>query len=297
MHRLVSSARQYVRSSLIAQAFAVCFVATHTPILILCAYVASGARISGTAVLVITLLATLLGTGISFVMMRHLLQPLKALAGDLRRYRTDHVVPKFPPHRNDDIGELRGEAERLITALEEQLTRLKGQAFSDVLTGLGNRRWLSEVAATELARARREKKPVAIVIFDLDHFKRINDEFGHEVGDDVLIATADVARRTLRPYDLVARLGGEEFCAILPATTLREAIAIAERLRAGIAAIRLDSLGAHAITASFGVHEADPLREQFRGMLRSADENLYAAKAAGRNLVRSGGATPEPLVR
>lgn len=297
MHRLVSSARQYFRSSLIAQAFAVCFVATHTPILILGAYVASGARVSGTAVLVITLLATLLGTAISFVMMRQLLMPLKTLAGDLRRYRTDHVVPKFPAPRNDDIGELRSESERLIAALEEQLARLKGQAFSDVLTGLGNRRWLTEVAAGEIARARREKKPVAIVIFDLDHFKRVNDEFGHEVGDEVLIATAEVARRTLRPYDLVARLGGEEFCAILPATTLREATAIAERLRAGIAAVRLESLGGHAFTASFGVHEADPLREQFRGMLRIADENLYAAKAAGRNRVGSAGATPEPLAK
>ncbi|MFJ5369681.1 GGDEF domain-containing protein, partial [Bosea sp. CER48] len=143
-----------------------------------------------------------------------------------------------------------------------------------------------------VARARREQRALSVVVFDLDHFKRINDDFGHDAGDEVLVAVAETAKRVLRPYDLVARLGGEEFCAFLPATGLREALAIAERLREGIAALRIDSLRGRSVTASFGVHEADIAREQFRDMLRVADQYLYQAKGAGRNQVQTAEARP-----
>lgn len=287
MKSKISNIRAYLRSSLLAQAFAGCFVATHVPIISIVAYVASGANVSARAILAITLLATLAGTAFAFVVMRHLLLPVGEIARNLRSYRLEGRIPRLIKARDDDVGRLTDEVRALINALEDKMTRLKRQAFSDMLTGLGNRRWLAEAVSVEIARARREQRPLSVIVFDLDHFKRINDDFGHDVGDEVLLAVAETSKRVLRPYDLVARLGGEEFCAFLPATSLKEALPIAERLREGIASLQIDSLQGRRVTASFGVHEADVVREQFKDMLRTADQYLYQAKGAGRNQVQA----------
>ncbi|SIQ59415.1 GGDEF domain-containing protein [Bosea sp. TND4EK4] len=273
------------RTSLLARAFAGGFVATHIPIIALMAYVATGADVNAGAVLLVALLATVLGTGIAFLVMHHLVAPIGFLAKDLRRYRQEGTLPALTKTRADDIGRLTDEIRDLIGALEDRMARLRRQAFSDSLTGLGNRRWLSENAATEIARAKRDRRPLSVIAFDLDHFKRVNDEYGHETGDEVLIAVAEAAKPVLRPYDLLARIGGEEFCAVLPATDQRGAHLIAERLRSEIAAIALASLAGHRITASFGVHEAQLQTQRFRDMLRQADQRLYEAKRAGRNRV------------
>ncbi len=279
--------REFFSSSLLAQAFAGCFVATHVPIISIAAYVASGATISAQAILVIILLATVAGTAFAFVVMRHLLQPVGELARGLKSYRIEGRIPRLAKQRNDDVGQLTDEVRALINTLEEKLNRLKRQAFSDTLTGLGNRRWLAEVVGSEIARSRREQKALSVIVLDIDHFKSINDAFGHDAGDEVLVAIAEVAKRVLRPYDLVARLGGEEFCAFLPGTNLKEAAQIAERLRSTIAELRLEALKGRRITASFGVHEANLVREQFKDMLRIADEYLYQAKGDGRNRVQT----------
>lgn len=287
MKSKIPNIRAYLRSSLLAQAFAGCFVATHVPIISIVAYVASGANVSVRAILAITLLATLAGTAFAFVVMRHLLLPVGEIARNLRSYRLEGRIPRLIKARDDDVGRLTDEVRALINALEDKMTRLKRQAFSDMLTGLGNRRWLAEAVSVEIARARREQRPLSVIVFDLDHFKRINDDFGHDVGDEVLLAVAETSKRVLRPYDLVARLGGEEFCAFLPATSLKEALPIAERLREGIASLQIDALQGRRVTASFGVHEADVVREQFKDMLRTADQYLYQAKGAGRNQVQA----------
>lgn len=279
--------REFFSSSLLAQAFAGCFVATHVPIISIAAYVASGATISAQAILVIILLATVAGTAFAFVVMRHLLQPVGELARGLKSYRIEGRIPRLAKQRNDDVGQLTDEVRALINTLEEKLNRLKRQAFSDTLTGLGNRRWLAEVVGSEIARSRREQKALSVIVLDIDHFKSINDAFGHDAGDEVLVAIAEVAKRVLRPYDLIARLGGEEFCAFLPGTNLKEAAQIAERLRSTIAELRLEALKGRRITASFGVHEANLVREQFKDMLRIADEYLYQAKGDGRNRVQT----------
>lgn len=295
MKSKISNIRAYLRSSLLAQAFAGCFVATHVPIISIVAYVASGANVSARAILAITLLATLAGTAFAFVVMRHLLLPVGEIARNLRSYRLEGRIPRLIKARDDDVGQLTDEVRALINALEDKMTRLKRQAFSDMLTGLGNRRWLAEAVSVEIARARREQRPLSVIVFDLDHFKRINDDFGHDVGDEVLLAVAETSKRVLRPYDLVARLGGEEFCAFLPATGLKEALPIAERLREGIASLQIDALQGRRVTASFGVHEADVVREQFKDMLRTADQYLYQAKGAGRNQVQALEARPAVL--
>ena len=287
MRNIADTIRTYLNSSLLIQAFAGCFVATHIPIIAIIAYVASGANISTQAILVITLLATIAGTALAFIIMRHLLLPIGDVARGLRVYRLEGRVPHLARTRDNDVGRLTDEVRALIEALEDKLTRLKRQASSDTLTGLGNRRWLAEVVGSEVTRARRDQRPLSVVVFDLDLFKSINDNFGHDAGDEVLVAVAETARRVLRPYDLIVRLGGEEFCAFLPATNLKEAIAIAERLREAIAALRIDALRGRRVTASFGVHEADLVREQFKDMLRVADRHLYRAKDGGRNQVQT----------
>lgn len=277
---------------MLAQAFAGCFVATHVPVISIAAYVASGAAISAQAILVIILLATVVGTAFAFVVMRHLLLPVSELARGLKSYRVDGRIPRLVKQRNDDVGRLTDEVRALINMLEEKLNRLKRQAFSDTLTGLGNRRWLAEVVGAEIARSRREQKPLSVIVFDIDHFKSINDTFGHDAGDEVLVAIAETAKRVLRPYDLVARLGGEEFCAFLPATSLKEAVQIAERLRTAIAELPIETLQDRRVTASFGVHEANLVREPFKDMLRIAEEYLYQAKGDGRNRVKTIEARP-----
>lgn len=284
--------QEFFSSSLLAQAFAGCFVATHVPIISIAAYVASGAAISAQAILVIILLATVVGTAFAFIVMRHLLLPVGELARGLKSYRIEGRIPRLVKLRDDDVGRLTDEVRALINTLEEKLNRLKRQAFSDTLTGLGNRRWLAEVVGSEIARSRREQKPLSVIVLDIDHFKSINDTFGHDAGDEVLVAIAETMKRVLRPYDLVARLGGEEFCAFLPGTGLKEAMQIAERLREAIAALRIETLRERRITASFGVHEAHLVREQFKDMLRIADEYLYQAKGDGRNRVQTIEARP-----
>lgn len=284
--------REFFSSSLLAQAFAGCFVATHVPIIAIVAYVASGAAISAQAILAIILLATVAGTAFAFVVMRHLLLPVGELARGLKSYRVEGRIPRLDKLRNDDVGRLNDEVRALINTLEEKVNRLKRQAYSDPLTGLGNRRWLGETAGSEIARSRREQKPLSVIVLDIDHFKSINDAFGHDAGDEVLVAVAETAKQVLRSYDLIARLGGEEFCAFLPGTSLREAVQIAERLRAAIAALRIEALRGRRVTASFGVHEANLVREQFKDMLRIADAHLYQAKSDGRNRVQTIEACP-----
>ena len=159
-------------------------------------------------------------------------------------------------------------------------------ATTDALTGLPNRRHADEVLERLLAAARRTRRPLAVVLFDLDHFKAINDNFGHSIGDEALRATASATRELLRGSDHAARFGGEEFLLLLPETSADDALIVAEKLRAQIAELEVEGLD-REVTASFGVaaypdHEATADR-----LIEAADAALYRAKAAGRNRVES----------
>lgn len=167
--------------------------------------------------------------------------------------------------------------------LEEAHQRIEELARTDPLTGVSNRRGLADQASREIPRARRTGQPIALVMLDLDHFKAINDQLGHDVGDAVLRAVGALLRESLRPYDVAARLGGEEFAAFLPGCRLEDAAGIAERLRAGLARMAIPGVS-RPITASFGVttFRAD---EDLESALRRVDRALYRSKHAGRNLV------------
>lgn len=156
----------------------------------------------------------------------------------------------------------------------------------DPLTGLYNRRHFNTSAQLEFQRALRYDLPLSAVIMDLDHFKRVNDTYGHAVGDRVLVAVAAACMSGLRSMDLHARYGGEEFCFLLPETPLEGVLNLAERLRAAVAALQFDSdKGRFALTASFGVAERLAGEESIEPLLERSDQALYQAKALGRNRV------------
>lgn len=164
---------------------------------------------------------------------------------------------------------------------------LSDQASYDPLTKVLNRRALEEVVNTELSRSLRHGIPMSVMMLDIDHFKRINDSYGHGQGDHVLMQVAAVLTKNTRQYDSVARIGGEEFIILLPDTSIAQAKLMAEKLRIKIAEhdykVQVDD--AIKVTASFGITERGSEKDNWLKILERADSGLYQAKAAGRNAV------------
>ena len=168
----------------------------------------------------------------------------------------------------------------LVHRNELLLARLADEARTDALTGLLNRRGFDERATLELARARREQLPIALVIFDIDYFKRINDEWGHETGDRVLARIGELLAENSRDIDVVARFGGEEFVVLLPGCESAAAEAFAERVRVALA--NDEGSGLPTVRASAGLL-ALLAPNDIETMLQAADSALYKAKRAGRD--------------
>ncbi|MDZ7661642.1 diguanylate cyclase [Thiohalophilus sp.] len=160
--------------------------------------------------------------------------------------------------------------------------KLEQQAIHDALTGLYNRRKFEALLSQELERVARYHRALALILFDLDHFKSVNDRFGHNVGDEVLRLLADTLREQLRSSDIPARWGGEEFIVLLPETELDAALQAADHLRQRIADIDFPSAG--QITVSLGVSTYQP-GDRLESLVKRADDALYKAKEGGRNRV------------
>jgi diguanylate cyclase (GGDEF)-like protein len=168
-------------------------------------------------------------------------------------------------------------------SLMRELLLARRDASHDALTGLFNRRAATEVLSKERARALRQRTPLSVLMLDIDHFKRINDRWGHAAGDGVLLALADVLRQELRTNDVGVRHGGEEFLVILPGTSGSQAFEAAERIRTEIGRLAIPLEGAiESITVSVGVATFDGL-ETDDALIARADAALYQAKQSGRN--------------
>jgi diguanylate cyclase (GGDEF)-like protein len=193
----------------------------------------------------------------------------------------------------DALVEKNRELDRANKELAARREELLALTRTDALTGLHNRRYFDERLAEEFARSSRYHSPLSLVLLDIDHFKRINDTYGHPFGDEVLKAVAFALKGCLREVDFVARYGGEELVSLLPETGPHEALLACERVRASIAALQLEYTGPDGATqlvrctASLGVASVPaPDLLSMEELLRAADTSLYAAKAAGRNCTR-----------
>ena len=180
-----------------------------------------------------------------------------------------------------------GRTKVLQEELVDQTVRLEAQLFEDPLTHLKNRRFLFTQLRSLISGARRHGRPMAVAMVDLDRFKAINDAHGHAVGDQALITAGEALRRALRAEDVLGRIGGEEFLALLPDTGEEAAAHAAERLREAVEAAR----GPVPLTASVGYAVLEG-GEAPDDLVRRADTALYAAKAAGRNTVHGPATLP-----
>lgn len=176
------------------------------------------------------------------------------------------------------------ETRQALVRMQRELARAREEASQDALTGLHNRRVFDAALAEEI----ESDRPFVLIMMDVDHFKRMNDKFGHLIGDRVLRQLARVVKGRVRTSDVVARYGGEEFAIILPETVLADGVKVAEKLRLAIEGLKLrkrdDNLPLPKVTASFGVAEYDG-EELAESLTHRADEALYRAKAEGRNRV------------
>jgi diguanylate cyclase (GGDEF)-like protein len=180
-------------------------------------------------------------------------------------------------------------------AKDKIAARYRHASLTDPLTGIANRRSFFETGERLLMRAGHAGQPTALLMFDLDRFKSINDGFGHQAGDAVLTAFCRLAAAQLRPTDLFGRIGGEEFAMLLPNTGEQDALRLAERLRTAFEATSY-AVGGNALTAtvSAGVAISDRANGDIVALIKAADQALYRAKVAGRNRVTSAWQSAEP---
>jgi diguanylate cyclase (GGDEF)-like protein len=188
-----------------------------------------------------------------------------------------------------DYFELPGELELLIqktqqlVLLRQKIDRLRADADLDSLTGLANRRRFRVALAREVERWRRYRVPCALLVLDIDHLKKVNDQFGHPVGDMVIRQIAQTLKEVSRDNDTAARLGGEEFALLLAGVDLHQAVAAAERFRVVLGAKRVEGVG--TVTVSIGVASCPENATSERMLYTASDEALYVSKNAGRDRV------------
>lgn len=184
---------------------------------------------------------------------------------------------------NEQLASTQRGLARANRKLQQNEAHLTAISLTDPLTGLANRRRLMEFLQNEMERKKRYQEPISIIMTDIDFFKKVNDGFGHDVGDEVLLAFSRLLKINMRSIDLVARLGGEEFIIVMPNTSLDEALTKAEQLRAETELQHFDSMQ-RGVTASFGVAEFLS-SDDANSLLKHVDEAVYASKHGGRNRV------------
>jgi diguanylate cyclase (GGDEF)-like protein len=186
----------------------------------------------------------------------------------------------------DSLEQANLQKSRLLEELQQKTTELQRQTREDSLTGLHNRRYLDDQLFHEFVRAQRYNRNLSVIMADLDHFKQVNDLYGHGIGDEVLKIVSQIFRDNCREVDFIARYGGEEFVLVLPETPSNGAILVCERIRQAVEDYDWDKLKPGLkVTLSLGIAYILKV-ESYKDMLHQADVKLYEAKKAGRNVVK-----------
>lgn len=244
------------------------------------------------------------GTLLFFGLDRLVVRPVRTLQQAVRRMGEGHLATRVPPLRGSELGELTDVINRMASALQHERenleravaertrelqdanARLERLAVTDGLTGVFNHRRFQEQLQAELLRAERHKRPMGVLMIDVDFFKKVNDAMGHPAGDELLRRLAQVLSTDLRQTDMIARYGGEEFAVLLPENTKSEAMQVAERMRIAVEdRINAGTPWPSKVTVSIGVATFPEDGNTAEQVLTAADQAMYVAKRSGRNRV------------
>ncbi|MDP3155287.1 MAG: diguanylate cyclase [Archangium sp.] len=258
-------------------------------------------RLGITSALLFLVLGAILFVGLDRLVVR----PVRTLQTAVRRMGEGHLSTRVPPLRGSELGELTNTINRMASALQHERenlersvtertkelqdanARLERLAVTDGLTGVFNHRRFQEQLQAELLRCERHKRPMGVLMVDVDFFKKVNDAMGHPAGDELLRRLAEVLSIDLRQTDLIARYGGEEFAVLLPETTKSEAMQVAERMRLAVEEKINDGKTPWPakVTVSIGVGTFPEDGKSGEQVLSAADQAMYVAKRQGRNRV------------
>lgn len=257
-------------------------------------------RLALAALVLFATLSLLLYVGLD----RLVVKPVRALQQAVRRMGEGHLATRSPPLRGSELGELSDTMNKMAAALQHERenlehivaertrelqelnARLARLAVTDGLTGVYNHRRFQEAITAELLRSERHKRPMGVLMIDVDFFKKVNDAMGHPAGDELLRRLAEVLSADLRQTDLIARYGGEEFAVVLPETTRSEALQVGERMRLAVEEkINHGTPWPVKVTVSIGVASFPEDGKTAEQIIHAADQAMYVAKRQGRNRV------------
>ena len=240
-----------------------------------------------------TILGILFASIAAILLIRSIVRPLNKAVTHFKHISEGNMNQNISVSSQDEIGQVLSGLAVMQGKLKILISELDQLARTDELTGAWNRRRFEETVETEMDRLRRYGQRLSLMILDVDHFKKINDLYGHSIGDQVLIDLSNTIRSSLRVSDSLTRWGGEEFIILCPNTTAETVSKLAERLRKEVSSIEFQKVG--NITLSFGVAECGA-EETWEQWLHRADEALYLAKSGGRDRVKTNKKTPAGLI-
>lgn len=238
-------------------------------------------RLRNTTLAVVSALLVVVGL-VAYRMAVLIVRPLDRLTAAASKVSAGDLSVDLPSGGSGEVGYLTSVFNTMVGSLRDHRDQLERLSNTDSLTGLSNRRRMMDALRSELARAKRSGGHFSVLMLDVDHFKKFNDEHGHQAGDEVLVRFGKLLGETIRVYDCAARYGGEEFLVLLSGTNEADAVAVAERI---CESMRSESFTGGRVTASIGVAEYPAHGDTTDAVIGRADEALYRAKRAGRDRV------------
>lgn len=212
-----------------------------------------------------------------------LIRPVVSLTHSTNKFASGDLKAAATVFAEDELGTLASDINKMASSLDKLYGQLAVMAKTDQLTGLFNRHGFAEIEAREINSAERYDNPLTLAMLDIDHFKKVNDTYGHSVGDVVISTIADFCKEMFRDCDYSFRYGGEEFVVLMPQTTMLDAVGPMERFRKAVEEKQINAEG-HTLSVTVSIGLAQHNKEEPGGQfLKNADQALYEAKESGRN--------------